>query len=163
VVVCVLACAAACEKSPTKPSEETARFGAQLLPASEVPPVQNIEVSGAGTALVTFKISRDSAGAISGAIADFQVNVSGFPASTALTGAHIHRGAVATNGIVVVDTGLGPGEVNLIAGIGSFTKIGIPLGPALMQEILDSPSTFYFDIHTLANPTGVARGQLIRQ
>jgi len=161
--VCVLALAVACGDSPTKPSEEITRFGVQLSPASQVPPVLNTEASGSGTATISFKITRDAAGAIATATADFQVSLSFFPPTTAPILAHIHRGAAGANGLFVVDTGLGPGQVNMIAGFGSFNKVGIVVTPALMQEILSTPSGFYFDVHTVANLDGVARGQLVRQ
>ena len=163
IAVCLLALAVACDDSPTQPSDETARFAAQLSPANEVPPVLNTEQTGSGTVSVTFKISRDGTGAISNVTADFQVNLAGFPAGTALIMAHIHRGAVGTNGNIVVDTGLGAGQVTLANGTGSFTRTGIALTPALMQEILATPSVFYFNVHSVLNQNGMARGQLVRE
>jgi hypothetical protein len=34
---------------------------------------------------------------------------------------------------------------------------------ALAQTIINNPAGYYFNIHTAANPGGVARGQLVKQ
>lgn len=158
----LVAMAVACD-SPAKPSKETVRFNAQLAPANEVPPVSNAEATGSGTATITFEIDRDSGGAITSAIATFQVSLTGFPSGTTLIAAHIHRGPVGQAGNVVVDTGLASGEVILTNGSGSFTKTGVSVSPSLAQEIVSSASSFYFNVHSVLNGTGMARGQLVRQ
>ena len=45
-----------------------------------------------GTATITLNLTRDAAGTITSATADFQVTVSGFPANSTFVGAHIHGG-----------------------------------------------------------------------
>ena len=163
LVVCSLAVMAACDESATSPSEEIIRFGAQLLPASVVPPVSGIEAGGSGSVTITFKVKRSTTGEITSAIADFQVTMAGFPVATALTTAHIHRGGPSNNGLAVVDTGLAQGEVvfgNLPV---SFTKLGISVAPLLAQEIFDTPGSFNFDVHSVVNRDGMARGQLAKQ
>lgn len=152
----------ACDSS-TEPSEETVTFTAQLSPANEVPPVTNAEASGSGSATITLRVNRDSGGAITNATADFQVGLTGFPNGTALTMAHIHRGAVGINGNIVVDTGLTAGQIVLNAGAGTFTRSGISVTASLAQEILSTPSGFYFNVHSVLNGTGMVRGQLVRQ
>lgn len=152
-----------CRESPTKPSTETATFSAQLSPANEVPPVSNAEASGSGTVTITFDITRDSGGAISSATAAFQVTLTGFPAGTTLTMAHIHRGAPGVIGVIEVDTGLTTGEVVLVNGNGGFSKVGIAVLPVIAQEILSTPANFYFNVHSVLNGSGMARGQLVRQ
>jgi hypothetical protein len=149
------------DDSPTSPSE-TITLSAQLSPANEVPPVSNAEASGSGTATIRLHVTRDSAGTITAASADFQVTLAGFPPATALTMAHIHQGAVGTNGSIVVDTGLTPGQTTLATGAGSFTKNGIDVTPTVAQAIVADPSAFYFNIHTVLNSDGAARGQLTR-
>ena len=163
LVVCSFAAMAACDDSATSPSEELVRFGAQLLPSSVVPPVSGIEAGGNGSVTITFKVKRSTTGAITSALADFQVNLAGFPVATALTTAHIHRGGPSNNGLAVVDTGLAQGEVvfgNLPV---TFTKLGISVAPALAQEIFDNPGGFNFDVHSVVNRDGMARGQLVKQ
>jgi hypothetical protein len=163
VAVGAIAVAVSCNKSPTAPSGEGASFAAQLSPGNEDPPVANAEFSGSGNASISISITRDSAGAIATATAAFQVSLIGFPPGTTLTMAHIHRGAAGTSGPVVVDTGLAMGELVLTAGTGAFTKAGISIQPALAQEMMNSPGQFYFNVHSVLNSFGMARGQLERQ
>ncbi len=164
LVVSSIVAMAACDESATSPSEELVRFGAQLLPSSVVPPVSGIEASGSGSVTITFKVKRDTAGAISSAIVDFQVTLTGFPVATALTTAHIHRGGPSNNGLAVVDTGLAQGEV-VIRNVfpPRSPSWASRLRPALAQEIFDAPGNFHFDVHSVVNRDGMARGQLIKQ
>lgn len=159
-LACALTLTIACDDSPTDPSETTVSFGAQLSPANEVPAVTGPEASGSGSVNIDFNVQRDSGGAITSASANFQVNLSGFPTDTALTMSHIHRGVVGQNGDIVVNTGLTTGEVVLTTGTGAYSKNGIAVTPALAQEIISSPASFYFNVHSVLNGSGVARGQL---
>jgi hypothetical protein len=89
--------------------------------------------------------------------------VTGFPSGTSLTASHIHAGATGANGGVFVSLGLSAGEVTFATGGGSFSKRGITLTVDQANSILTNPGAFYLNIHTAANPNGVARGQLTRQ
>jgi hypothetical protein len=158
--------AAACDDSPTDPSDETITFTAQLSPANEVPAVTNAEASGSGTATIRFDVDRNSSGAITAVTVDFQVTLTGFPSSTPVNMAHIHTGVAGATGGILVDTGLTPGEVTLGNGAGNFTKNGVALqGDALAaaQNIISNPGNYYFNVHSTLNPAGMARGQLVRQ
>lgn len=147
----------------TAPSpDSTARFTATLLPASEVPPITGSEAAGSGTGTITFNLVKDSAGNVSAATLDVTVSVTGFPAGTALTASHIHPGVAGVNGGVLVSFGLAAGEVSFATGSGSFTKQGVSLTVDQANSILANPAGFYLNIHTAANPGGVARGQLTR-
>jgi CHRD domain len=156
--------AAGCDDSTTSPSATTApRFTAILSPTNEVPAIINADASGTGTVSVTFNTTQTGAGNITAATADFVVTLSGFPANTTLTGAHIHQAPAGTNGSIVVNTGLLSGEVVLTSnGAGTFTKSGITVDPALAQTIINGPAGFYFNVHTTLNGGGAARGQLAR-
>ena len=154
---------AACDESATSPSEEIVRFGAQLLPSSVVPPVSGIEANGSGSVTITFKVKRSTTGEITSTTADFQVTLAGFPVATAPTTAHIHRGGPSNNGLAVVDTGLAQGEVVIGNLPVTFTKLGINVAPLLAQEIFDNPGGFHFDVHSVVNRDGMARGQLNKQ
>ena len=158
IVACV-ALSACNDKSPTSPTD-TRTLIAQLSPANEVPPVANAEASGSGTVTITMHLTRDGAGTITAATADFAVSLTGFPANTPLTAAHIHTGAVGVSGAILVNTGLSSGEVTLTTGAGSFSKLGVSIPASTAQSILASPAGFYFNVHTALNPNGVARGQL---
>ena len=152
----------ACDDDPTSPSSTPAIFTSTLLPANEVPPVTGAQATGSGTVTITLNVSRDGAGNVTAATADFVVAVTGFPAGMALTAAHIHPGAAGTTGSPVVDLALSSGEVTFATGSGSFTKSGITVAVAQANGMLTNPSAFYYNIHTSANPGGVARGQLTR-
>lgn len=154
----------ACDDNATiAPSgTSTSSFTATLLPANEVPPITGSEAGGSGTATIAFNLTNDSAGYATAATMDVTVNVTGFPAGTALTQSHIHPGAAGANGGVIVSLGLSAGEVNFPTGSGSFSKQGITLTVDQANTILANPGGFYLNIHTAANPNGVARGQLTR-
>ena len=151
------------DDSPTDPSDETVTFLAQLSPANEIPAVTGAEASGSGTARIVFRLERDSANAITDAEADFQVTLAGFPPNTALTMAHIHAGEADDVGDVVVNTRLAPGQVTLTTGTATFVREDINVPPVLATQILNASDDYYFDVHTTLNPSGVARGQLVKQ
>ncbi len=161
-----LACAAiGCSNSSTSPTNANTNpiLSGTLSPANEVPAVTNAEQTGTGSVTVTMHVTKDSAGNITAATADFSVTLSGFPPGTSLTGAHIHPGAAGTTGGVVWSTGLTPGEVTLANGSGSFTKNGVAVSdPTVAQGILNAPANYYFNVHTTLNPGGAARTQLVR-
>jgi hypothetical protein len=136
---------------PTKPT-----FTATLSPANEVPPVGNAESTGSGTATITFDVTKDSAGNITSGTATFVVTLTGFPAGTPINISHIHQAAAGSNGSIVFSTSLANGS-------GSFTKSGIaPPDVAVLQQIINNPAGFYFNVHSTLNPGGVARGQLVK-
>jgi hypothetical protein len=144
--------------TPTKPT-----FTADLRPSNEVPPITDAESTGTGTATITLDVTRDGSNNITAATATFVVNVSGFPAGTTLRIAHIHEAPAGTNGSIVVDTTLAASDITLTNGAGSFTKAGIAVSPVdIANRILANPAGFYFNIHTVAHPAGVIRGQLVR-
>ena len=153
-------------KSTTAPSNANqVKFVATLLPANEVPAITNAEASGNGLATITFNLTRDSAGAITAANADFLVTLNSFPANTPVTAAHIHPGAAGVNGSPLVNLGIASGEIVLASGTGNFTKTGITsnLDPARAQDIINNPASYYFNVHSVMNGGGFARGQLVKQ
>jgi hypothetical protein len=163
VLIAALVLVAGCGDSDTAPADDNRpQFTASLLPSNEVPPITSSEASGSGTAVIHLNLTRDAAGAITAATADFTVEMSGFPATTAINIAHIHIGTAGNNGVIVVNTGLTAGEVTLTNGVGTFTKNGIPVTAANAQAILNNPAGYYFNAHSTAHPGGVIRGQLVR-
>jgi CHRD domain len=151
------------KKSPTNPGSDPApTFTAALLPSNEVPAVTNGDAGAAGTVTITFNLTKDSAGTITAATADFSATFSGFPAGSALTAAHIHPGAAGTNGGVLVSLGLTQGEITFPTGSGSLSKTGISMTVDQANSILANPAGFYFNAHTALNPGGAVRGQLVR-
>lgn len=163
-VLCVVAaaCGSTNPTSPSNSNNNTVRFTAQLNPGNEVPGVTNAEASGSGTAAITFNLTRDSAGAIQSGTVDFHVTLTGFPSGTLINAAHIHPGAAGATGspTIAVTAGL---PVTLTTGSGSIDATGIVANVTTLQSIIDAPGDFYFNVHSATNPSGTARGQLVKQ
>lgn len=155
--------ASGCSKSTTSPTPAAApKFTAALSQANEFPAITNADASGSGTATITLNVTKDAAGNITAATADFAVTLAGFPANTAVTGAHIHPGASGTSGGVAISTGLASGEVVLASGTGAINKTSIAVDAALAQAIINGPAGYYFNVHTTLSAGGAVRGQLVR-
>src|SRR5690606_15062408 len=102
-------------------------------------------------------VTRDGSGAITAATFDFEVPLEDFPDGTAITAAHIHTGAVGTNGPPVVNLALGPGEITLANGSGTgLTATSMDIA----SQLIGNPAGFYFNAHTALNPGGAVRGQV---
>jgi CHRD domain-containing protein len=139
------------------------KFTATLSPTNETTSVVGGDVTGSGTVTMTMHNTKDAAGNITASTADFTVTLSGFPAGTVLTGAHIHPGAAGVAGGVIWSLGLAAGEISLANGSTTFTKSAIaPADIATAQGILNNPAGYYFNVHTPSNPGGAARGQLVK-
>ena len=168
LLTCVVAVGCGDDDNPTAPSSPTTiTFNSTLRPANEVPPVSNAEASGSGTAVITFNLTRNTSGAIQSGTVDFRFDLTGFPAGTTIRAAHIHPAAAGANGPVLIDTTLTAAQaLALTNGGGSWEARGVTganIDAANLQAIIDNPANFYFNVHSTANPGGVARGQLARQ
>ena len=166
IAICVcLVAAGACDdddESPTAPGNDI-RLIAGLSPFNEVPAVTNADRTGSGLVTITLHLTRNAAGTITAATADFNVSLTGFPVGTAVNAAHIHPGVAGVNGPPAVDTGSTAGQVVLTDGSGSFTRNGIVVTPSVAQNLSLGPHAFYFNVHTTLSPPGAARGQLAFQ
>jgi hypothetical protein len=163
IIVGLSVLAVGCTDSPNAPSQgtkTTSTFTVPLLPANETPPITNADSSGSGTAIITLTVTKDGAGTITSAIADFQITVTGFPAGTTVTDAHIHNAAAGSSAGVYVATGLASGEMVITNGSGSITKSGVNVPSDRAAAILSNPAGHYFNVHTALNPAGSIRGQL---
>ena len=165
----VLMFAVSCDDdSPTSPSDpNVARFTAILLPGNEVPPITNADAAASGTMQLTMTVTRDAANNITGATYDFTVHMTGFPANTTLTGAHIHQAPAGVNSGVVVGLPLTASDTTLGTGQGTLTKNGVaannPANAATVaQSVFNNPAGNYFNVHTSINTGGAIRGQLVR-
>jgi hypothetical protein len=155
----------ACDDDPASPSDLPLRFTADLRAANEVPAVSGAEANASGTMTLTIEVTRDGAGAITAVNSStFVVNLSGFPANTAINAAHIHPGAAGAVGSPLINLNLAAGEVVMSGnGSGSFTKSPqTPITVEQAQNLANTPQNFYFNVHTSANPGGAARAQLAR-
>lgn len=151
--------------SPTSPSNASVvQLRTQLLPSNEVPAVTNADGNARGDVVVTIKLDRDGSGAVTGGTASFFFTVSGFPAGTTVTGAHIHPGVAGANGSVVISTGItGAAAVSLADGSSPGLIFNDrPATATLLQDIINNPGNYYFNVHTTVNPGGAIRGQLAK-
>jgi hypothetical protein len=138
----------------------TSTFRVPLSPANEVPAIANADASGSGTVNIALTVTKDGAGNITSASANFQISVTGFPAGTRVTDAHIHGAAAGSNGGAIVNVGLAAGELVITDGSGSVTKNGISVPADRAAAILNNRAGQYFNVHTALNPDGAVRGQL---
>jgi hypothetical protein len=157
----VAGCSSNSSTTPSSAASSTT-YTAALVPSNEVPPISGSEAGGSGTATLTLNLTKDSSGSVTAASLDVTVSVSGFPPNTALTASHIHSGAPGVNGGIFVSFGLASGDATFATGSGSFTKSNVTMTADQANSILANPGAFYVNIHTAANPGGVARGQLNR-
>jgi hypothetical protein len=151
------------DPSPTGPSQgttTTSTFTVPLSSANEVPAITNADAGASGTAIIALTVTRDGAGTITSATANFQISVTGFPAGTRVTDAHIHNGPAGTNAGALVNVGLTSGELAITNGSGSITKNGINVPADRAAAILGNRAGHYFNVHTALNPDGAVRGQL---
>ena len=163
LALCLFTVVAACDDSPTNPSTTVPTFTFPLTTANEVPPISNAEAGASGNVTIKLNLTRNASNTITAATVDFAVTLTGFPASTNITIAHIHENVAGVTGPIVVNTGLSSGEVTLVNGAGSFTKNGVNVTDlTIIDRILANPSGFYFNVHSTANPGGVVRAQLVR-
>jgi hypothetical protein len=164
VIAALASLAVGCgSSSPTEPSGEsvtTTTFTVPLSAANEVPAISNAEANASGTATIALNVAKDASGNITSATVNFQISVTGFPAGTTVTDAHIHNAPTGTNGGVVINATLTSGELALVNGSGSITKNGINVPADRASAILSNPSAHYFNVHTALNPDGAIRGQL---
>ncbi len=157
---------AACgSDSPTSPTTGPIVFTSALSAANEVPPITNADANGRGTVTMTLNVERDSSGApTSGGTMNFVVQLSGLPAGTGIRGAHLHPGAAGVNGPITVDTGVSAASpVTLADGTGTLTFNDVTVSLANAQAINSNPAGWYFNVHSLINPGGAVRGQLVKQ
>jgi hypothetical protein len=158
--VLAVGCGDSAPTTPTQGTTTTSTFTVPLSPANEVPAITNADASGSGTAIIILTVTKDDAGNVTSASANFQISVTGFPAGTRVTDAHIHNGSAGSNAGVYVNAGLASGELAITNGSGSITKNGINLPADRAAAILSNRSAHYFNVHTALNPDGAIRGQL---
>lgn len=136
----------------------------ELSPRNENPAIDS-PASGVGSIIAL--ATRDSNGTVTSGQVIFDANYTGFPEGTAFTGFHIHDGEAGVNGPVTINTGM-QGGVNAVpanpAGGNLHYEVEVPVANAAALKTLNAlytaPLTQYMNLHTVANPGGVIRGQL---
>lgn len=147
-------------------SADTAVFVAALSPANEVPAITGYAAS--GTAVIYAHVVRNAQGQIVSGSVDF-VGFHNFPDTPTVSGFHIHNGPAGANAGVVINTGIN-GTANAVAltnGRGIIERQAQVLptdaaGVAALRGMFDNPAGYYANMHTLAYPGGIIRGQLYR-
>jgi hypothetical protein len=161
VGVCLSLLVAGCSKSDSAPSNSNITFSSTLLPSNEAPnPITNSESTATGTATIVFVPTKDSAGNITSAAGTASVTMQGFPAGSVVTLAHIHTGAAGVAGGVFIPFIPGA-NVPAVNGAASFSQSQSVTGDVI-TSLMNNPAGFYFNVHTVQNPGGVMRGQLVR-
>lgn len=158
--ILVAGCGNSAPTAPTQGTTTTSTFTVPLSPANEVPAITNADAGGSGTAVIALTVTKDEAGNVTSATANFQISVTGFPAGARVTDAHIHNGPAGSNAGVSVNVGLTSGELAITNGSGSITKNGINVPADRAAAILNNRAGHYFNVHTALNPDGAIRGQL---
>lgn len=161
VGLCLALVLPGCKSSDNAPSNSNITFTATLLPSNEAPnPITNSESTASGTATIVFVPTKDASGNITSAVGTATVSMQGFPAGSTITLAHIHTGATGVAGGIIVPFIPGA-NVPTVNGAASFTQTDTVTGDVL-TSLMNNPSGFYFNVHTVQNPAGVMRGQLVR-
>jgi CHRD domain-containing protein len=143
-------------------------FTADLKPANEVPPIANAEATCSGKGTFTLNTTKDAAGVITAATAQFETDITGCPAGTEINIGHIHKAAVGVNGGVVINSGLAKGELTLTGGAGKINKTATVVdaagltAAAIATDIIANPAGYYMNWHSTLNGGGILRGQLVK-
>ena len=163
--VLILAAGCGSKTAPSAAPPNTIVFTAALSAANENPPIANADASARGTGTFTLNLTRDASGTITDATGTFVYSLTGFPAGTQVRLTHIHEGGPAVNGGVVVDTGLtAANPITLNDGtLTNQTFSNRAVGAALANQIIANPNGYYFNVHTVLNPGGAVRAQLVKQ
>jgi hypothetical protein len=128
-----------------------------LSSANESPAITNADAGSTGTATIALTVTKDDAGTVTSATANFQISVRGFPPGTTVTDAHIHNGAAGSNAGVYVNTALASGEMAIGNGSGSITKNGINVPADRAAAILSNPAGHYFNVQRRSIQPGDTR------
>ncbi len=143
-------------------------FQVTLQPGNETPPI--VGSSADAVTAVTIDSLRNPDGTIAAGQVNFNVNFRNLPASTTITGLHIHQGLAGVSGPIVIPTSIGSGGQSVASdtGTGNVHRAVIitptfPSATALqaLNTLVQDPSAFYENIHTTVSPAGAMRNQLV--
>jgi hypothetical protein len=146
--------------APTQGTTTTSTFTVPLSPSKEVPAITNADASGSGSVVIALTVTKDNGGNIMSATANFQISVSGFPAGTRVTDAHIHNAPAGSNGGIQVSVGLASGSWRSPTAAARLRRTASMCRQDRAAAILGNRAAFYFNVHTALNPDGAIRGQL---
>lgn len=136
---------------------------AQMSPANEVPAITgpNAGATAVGTAVIL--ITRAPSGQMTSGYVMFDIAYRDMTADSVFSAMHIHRGPAGANGPVVLDSAMTRTEVaSGGAGVLRFenemnmTNANVR---AALDDIRFNVNAFYLNVHSVANPGGILRGQ----
>ena len=147
---------------------ESRTLVAELLASNEVPPLSpdNIEGAAAGTGTVTIDPPQ-SEGEDPRVTLSFDVcGLSG--SEITFVKVDLHKGSGHERGYIAIDSAVqrsSPLTLPVSDGCVTGTLAGVAGSgqeiSAVVDEMLAEPSGFYFELHTVSNDSGMARGQLV--
>ena len=138
-------------------------FQVNLLPSNETPPIVGLNANAISD--VPVYTLRDASGTVVAGTVNFDMNFRGFPAATTITGLHIHNGASTVAGPIVIPTNVGSGAASITTDTGNgnvfrSVTVATSAGLAALNQLVQTPSAFYANLHTTVNPGGAIRSQL---
>jgi uncharacterized protein (TIGR03437 family) len=143
---------------------ETVVYRALLLPASEVPAINN---SARGIADVVTSVVRDSSGQIASGNVDILLRTTLAAANTA-TGLNLHNAAAGQTAPIALSTGLTAANSRPLQTGADSIHIAIAVRGdnlatlASLRALLQDPTKFYLNMTSTDQPNGLMRGQLIQ-
>jgi uncharacterized protein (TIGR03437 family) len=143
---------------------DTAFLRAVLLPANEVPAINN---AARGVADVIASAVRDPTGQIVSGSVDVLLRVT-LPASVVATGLNLHNGTAGQSVPVALSTGLGQGNSRALQSGSDAIRmpIAVPGDNAaalgMLRSLFQDASKFYLNLTTNDQPNGLMRGQLAK-
>ena len=145
-------------------TSDTVFCRAVLLPANEVPAVNN---TSRAVADVVASAVRDSTGQIVSGSIDFLVRAT-LPAAITATGLNLHSGAAGQNGAIAVSTGLSVANSRALQSGTDTLHFQVPVIAtntallATLVSLFQDPTKFYLNLSASAQPNGLMRGPLAR-
>ena len=143
---------------------DTALSRAVLLPANEVPSVNN---TSRAVADVTANAVRDASGQIVSGSIDFMLRAT-LPAAITVTGINLYSGAAGQNGAIVISTGLSASNSRALQSGTDLLHFQVPIRGtdaaqlATLNAIFQDPTKFYLNVTTTTLPNGLMRGPLAK-
>jgi uncharacterized protein (TIGR03437 family) len=143
---------------------ESSFFRAILLPANEVPAINN---GARGIADVVTSVVRDSGGQIVSGNIDVLLRTT-LPATVTGTGLNLHNGIAGQNVPLALSTGLSAASSRALQTGADSIHLPIPISGdnaaalAGLRALFLDPTKFYLNLTTTDQPNGLMRGQLAR-
>ncbi len=141
---------------------QESRFEAELLPENQTPPNFLLKAS-APVGVTVYTLPGGESGIRAAALA-FEMTAR-FPGPVGVTGLHLHAGEAGVIGRAIAACSLSPARVLVaVTGLLGYRETVVSSKPELataLAGVMESPGSYYLDLHTAAIPLGAMRGQLM--